>query len=412
MSRWRNGGAVLLMMVGGSLGGVKGRADSIEVVPIAFQTALIQITHGNVLSRERAARVLGASKRADAVPALMKALTDREGIVQVAAMSALGNVGAPAIPALTLAAIEHDGRLADRLSGALSAMDDDQAVPALLVLLTHERPRARRSAAVALGRARASEAVEALTRAVDDADPSVREAAARSLVSIGSEAFPGLAEAAEPSHDRAVRAIVMRGLGWMREERAIPVLERWAQDANESVRREAVTGLGRIGVAAVPALIHILHGPDREMQGLAARLLWGLEDPALPPAMLKALGDYPDTKTALTLINLLWRKGSASLPGLVSALRHPSVEVRRRAAEAIGFVKDPLGVSSLGSCLLDASREVRLTAVRALAWLGWEAVPVLQRAMEDPDLLVRRAAREGLEQLGEWESSPFRPVIP
>lgn len=101
--------------------------------------------------------------------------------------------------------------------------------------------------------------------------------------------------------------------------------------------------------------------------------------------------------------------GARSLDALVAALRHPQMEVRWRAAVALGWLKDPRAVEPLIALMDGAEYEVKVNAAWALGQIGDpRAVSPLLAVMRgedatDPDVaytaalaLLRCGAQEAL----------------
>jgi hypothetical protein len=123
-------------------------------------------------------------------------------------------------------------------------------------------------------------------------------------------------------------------------------------------------------------------------------------------------------------------KGRKDIPGLISALKYPDMDIQWRAAaalgslgpdaiqrliaglstrhrsvrlgiiEALGEIRDPLAVDPLISCLGDASVEVRWEAALALGEIGdARAVGPLLPGLRDPDRYVRYGTALALGKL-------------
>ncbi len=148
--------------------------------------------------REAAARVLGALRAADGVPALV-ALMDRDRDAQagIEAAHALAQIGlpaaAPALPKLKAAATEPGHPLRNISLQALAVLGPD-ARTNVIAALEDRDPDVRTVAAAALGEAgpAAADALPALHSHLDDPSPEVREAVAAAVSSITR---PGAKEA-------------------------------------------------------------------------------------------------------------------------------------------------------------------------------------------------------------------------
>ena len=183
---------------------------------------------------------------------------------------------------------------------AVLSLGPGEAATLLLPLLRDRDEFVRREAAYALGLARSSNAVSALTAALEtDKEASVRGAAAVALGQVGdASAAPALIGAISRrlpapgffnrlrrrriEEDEFVRRSAAASLGQLRSREGVPVLI--ATLANErtpdDVRREAAQALGLIGdPSAVPALRAALAARDPYLSRIAFEALRRL-DPA------------------------------------------------------------------------------------------------------------------------------------
>lgn len=128
---------------------------------------------------------------AEVVPALAKLLRDPDLDLRLAAAAALERFGPDAkaaIPALGRSVTEGDAEIRRAAMLALAAIGPEAktAVPSLAAALANDNPRVRRTAAEVLSRlgqsARAAEG--ALRQAMNDSDPDVRKAASDAMLSI------------------------------------------------------------------------------------------------------------------------------------------------------------------------------------------------------------------------------------
>lgn len=82
------------------------------------------------------------------------------------------------------------------------------------------------------------------------------------------------------------------------------------------------------------------------------------------------------------------------------------VEVRRKAAYALGQIGDPASVTVLVQSLKDERGEVRAAAASALVRIGSLAVPKLIRSLKSEDVIVRSTAAYALGRIGELDAIP------
>jgi HEAT repeat protein len=94
------------------------------------------------------------------------------------------------------------------------------------------------------------------------------------------------------------------------------------------------------------------------------------------------------------------RLGKRAIRPLIRALEDDNVEVRARAAEALGTLADPRVVEPLIEALAGPSELVRERAAKALGAVGdARAVEPLIKALQDRDRYVKAAAAGALKRL-------------
>jgi HEAT repeat protein len=237
------------------------------------------LRHADAAMRYEAAQKLGASNDTRAVAALIGALTDENAKVQYAAVSGLVKLDAaeaasPIIDLLLNARacrvwdllklnigmrlrnglLDMAGRIEmhpttmERLSAAIDGGEYDELQRAFFVRL--------------LGRTMQSDHVERLIDMLAQDTVTMQGAAAEAL-------------------------------GWLRDERAVPMLLLTLNDDDANVREIALEALGRIGhPAALDALMGALHDDSSEwLRRAAAQALGDLGDPRAMPALTAALQD-------------------------------------------------------------------------------------------------------------------------
>jgi HEAT repeat protein len=102
------------------------------------------------------------------------------------------------------------------------------------------------------------------------------------------------------------------------------------------------------------------------------------------------------------------RVGRRAVDALIVKLQDPVPLVRRRAAEALGLLKDRSAVGPLVRALLDADGGVRAQAAEALGQIrSVRALGPLTGALADPEAAVRLKAVAALGALGDPEAVAF-----
>lgn len=119
------------------------------------------------------------------------------------------------------------------------------------------------------------------------------------------------------------------------------------------------------------------------------------EQPAEQPQMLRPFENWSDQDAAE---DALGRIGAAAVPALVQALHSPDQQVRKKAIEVLGRMGDEAAaaVPDLIPLLDDADPLIRKSAARTLGQIGpsaKDAVPALMRTLLEPAPRTSTTAR-------------------
>jgi HEAT repeat protein len=253
-----------------------------------------------------------------------------------------------------------------KAAAALADMAPDEAVMPLVTSLTSPDRDVRRLSAMALGNIRDSNAVAALVTALKDTDPGVR------------------LEVAE-------------ALGKIREPGAVDALLPCLEDSNADVRMMVIWGLGRMeDERAIPLLLPLLASPDHGIRLRAAEALEKLNgvpaDPQDKALYYIAKNDWDE----------LMQLRRAAIRPLLWALKDDYFQVREKAANTLGRLKDVRAVRSLIEVLSDSDGNVRMEAAGALGELGDKrALPALAAALKDDYVGVRITVAAALDRM-KW----------
>lgn len=154
-------------------------------------------------------------------------------------------------------------------------------------------------------------ALDVLTDALNNTNPTVRELA-----------VVALSELTVPAAQR------------------VAALSKALKDPAAKVRRRAARALGDFGLLAMPALPLLVAGlrdPDvsvrRDCAGTVGR--FGPDATAATPGLVAMLAE-PETRTRVVAATALRRIGKATVPTLLSELNTPDPEVRERCADLLG----------------------------------------------------------------------------
>jgi len=364
---------------------------------------------------------------------LIKALTFKDAAIRIAAAEALAPMKDPQAvePLVGLLKDDHPGvRLAAvaALSARggfrvveplVSALDDSNAdvrataeTAVYRRLMTEPDNETRLATATALGRIRAASSVQALIKAVMDADEGVRVASIKSLQAIGDVAailpltivlaHEQIRQKSTGRSSPAVERAAMKALDALCDEKAIESLTAALSHDDADVREVVVKRLARIGSPLVAA-------------PLAASL--GDEDPVIRRSAARGLSEIGWTPTADETGARYWAAlrewrhcadcGPAALPLLLSSFDHvDALEQADIVASLIALHWEPDEPNALAASYWAAQHR----------WdkcieLGETAVEVLDRiALGAPKWRDRLAAVATLAQLGQTRTAPFANV--
>jgi hypothetical protein len=203
--------------------------------------------------RATAAFRLGDIGSQDAAPALVRALSDGDRAVRIAAARSLGRLRVPEAGSALVAAAAEGRAPAGLVRWALLQVGSP-ALPELRALLSSSSDRERAAALQLIGLLGGPSDAGGAEARLRDSSSLVRAQAARALGRLGGERnLPALLDALE---DRipAVRAAAATSLGYLRDPQPLEALTEHAEsDPVFEVARESARAAARIDPAAVRA---------------------------------------------------------------------------------------------------------------------------------------------------------------
>jgi len=252
--------------------------------------------------------------------------------------------GKPVIQALVKALDDPDGSVRQKVVEALGAQGDRSAVPRLIKMLADPIDPVRAAAARSLGALKAKEAVGALCSLISGPPEDVAAAAARALGEIASPDAVGplIKIVAQPTTPPKVQEEAANSLAKIKDPRATPTLITLLKSPKQSMRWAAVDALG--GLRA------------REAVGPLAEIVRKDENPQIRELALAALAKIGDP---------------AALDAVVGALSDKEKRVTEQAFRSLILLAE--ADNALYSTALD-----RLVAARHYAL----AEEVLAKAIE------------------------------
>ncbi len=257
--------------------------------------------------------------------------------------------------------------------------------------LSEPMPAQQRTVAIeALGASQSSLPLEELVRELDDLDPAVRKAAARSLGEIG-------------------------------DPRAIPELGKRLLDPAMGIGDQAAEAMARIGSRdATPWLVQAIAGPDGLVRTATIRALGQLGDPAAAPHLVAIMDPRHQTRTETACaafeglvetmdIGVM----EASLPTMLALLDQNNGRGVRFAAATVWERMATLPISGVAKPLADRLDRERDHAVAArlcmaLARIGMRdgtlSKPLCQTLSRFPEAGIART--QALLAVAEWRLGP------
>ncbi len=216
---------------------------------------LARLRRGSRRRRIEAAANLGTLRSPTALPALVRALDDRDTGVRTAAVRAVGEVGgAKALTALVGMLGDPSRAVARRAEEILAEKGREIAGEIVAYLRETDQPAGRQAAVELLGWLRAPEAAPPLLALVGDPNDELRIRAVKAAAAIGDPRFlePFHALLADPRWE--VRCQAAKGLGLLGSPESIPRLRAALADPVWWVRYHAAAALAELGPAGVAAL--------------------------------------------------------------------------------------------------------------------------------------------------------------
>jgi len=339
----------------------------------------------------------------EAAPKIIEQLkNDKYNAAKYAAAYALPRLGAKEAKDALQAAVDankgEDGDLFLRLVAARALVklfpDDEaiqtQSVEAIIEGLQSEDPNVRRAAVQALAESKApsEEVAPRLVAAIEQADPELIRDVIGALSAMGANAVPRVKRGLDNPKLRGYAAVILGNIGPEAKEAVPELIEALNVEDDPEFRREVLFTLGRIGRPAAPAvekIIEILvNNPSDRMIAAACYALRNIGPAATEagPALVGVYNEGTEYQKMLAIWALLEVR-----PGYES--------VEKRAV--------PLSIKGLSY----ERPEVRAEAARALGELGpkaADALPELEKLLDDEDEIVRSAAKTAIQQIRQTEA--------
>ncbi|MBI4639550.1 MAG: HEAT repeat domain-containing protein [Candidatus Tectomicrobia bacterium] len=335
------------------------------------------LTHSDPDIRWRSARTLSrlrdqtaAEEDRAVVEALIRALSDKEGVVRWNVAHALGNLQVA------------------------------EAAPVLTKLLTDKDDNSRWEAIEALGTLKEKNAVRLLMDLVKAGKRNDRLLAIEALGKIGDDAALPLLLEMMNIEDREVRQETSKALSGFNNPQMFPLLVKGLNDRDPYVRRNSAEVLVQMKLKeAAKPLIASLKDEDYLIRRLAAEFFREFPDPEALESLTKTLEDE-DLKVKTASIDALGKIGDRqAVQPLILALQDHKPQVREKAAQALGLLRDQRAVEPL----IEAIKQERLSPDEMINALGQidldRSIQLLKDASDQSEGEVKERVGKALEVL-------------
>ncbi len=282
-----------------------------------------------------------------------------------------------------------------RVVRIIGQVDEGQALDVLTRGLNDEDPAVRSTAARGLTEQGRPPALEVASKCLDDRDWRVRCQGCKLLENNPEAALDKLLGAAQDPTAR-VRAQAVRALQSSAEPRVRQAIERALYDRAKSVRSAAVKAV--LNQHAEPYLAGLLHAMTLDNRSELVAPIVELGAAAIEP-LIEALGGEVDENNLVE--RCLIQIGGAAMPLLVKTLDAVAEPVQERIVRVLGHIGTKLALNKIAR-LVDTTRSspLRQAAVEALGRIGSaRTASTLARALEDRSAEVRHAALQALKRI-------------
>jgi HEAT repeat protein len=210
------------------------------------------------------------------------------------------------------------------------------------------------------------------------------------------------------SHAAAeTRRDIAEALGLIRDPQSLDALQKLMADVDGGVRIAAITALAKIE-PTVSVIARGITDPDKNVRIATVQMLGELRKTEAVPVLSGCLQDqhWEVRCAAAAALALLGER--STIPFLIQALSDVDPDMRVAAAEALGMVADAESIEPLILAQLDPETTVRQAALRALVRIdyrwhrharAYQTLPSLKRALRSKDYAIRNVATDLMERI-------------
>ncbi|UCD50805.1 MAG: HEAT repeat domain-containing protein, partial [Phycisphaerales bacterium] len=359
-----------------------------------------------------------------ALKAVMNACATHDLGVRLAALEALGSLGNVAsVPILLSAAIKGTEPEQVVAWQSLTSLPGYNIDPDLIARVYHGSNPEKAEAIRALTRRAATEASEALLEAARSQDAAVRAAAVEGLAELATvDELPTLVDlfVDAEDHDAVRKTLVAVARRCEAEtQMAQRLVGRQVPELDAETRGSLLRALGELGDdAALPTLRDALDDRDKQIRRAALLALSGWPNAAPLPDLLEA-ARTADDKT-LSVLALRGYIDLAKLPGALTPDEKlgcyqtamdlaSSAAEKRRVLAALPEIKSVAALEFAGACLADAS--IRQEAALAAVTIAKDVYPGRGEAVKAVlDRVVAADVRQDIKEQAQATLSEIEAV--
>ena len=294
---------------------------------------------------------------------------------------------------------DADRSVRRRAALAAGRIGDPAAVPALVPLLQDPELEVRQMAAFALGLVGDPLAVDPLLVALKDSEPVMRGRAAEALGQIGdARAAPAIAQMVVAALPPKAPLVTVRG------DDPASLSDPWLEP------RLGLFALARLKDQRSAEAVLLSAGKPRFDWWAATWAAMRLENPALRPVLLAAVGSTEPLSRAYGARGLGALKDAADLDALLPLLRDRDETVVVNAVRAVALLGEARAVPPVSALLRSPSSVLRMEALKALSVLPPDR-GLRERVIAEvgsPEPWIRAAA---LQALARMEREDFALVL-
>lgn len=366
-------------------------------------------------TRWRATRALGNFANVEVLKCLIKALKDKNFSVRQKAVESLGKLGkTEAVPNLFQLLNEdfddEDFLVRSCVIDVLGKLEGRSAIDCLKSALKHDDYTVKTKAAELLGQRVPQEVISLLNEEFNNGNADTKTDTLQLLGETkNAAAIPILIRALSES-DWSVRSQAVSQIGllgiWLDsdvlEDGVTALIHLLQSDPEISVRSSVALYLGVIGnIRAVPVLIEALFKDDKIVRSSAANALGRLQERSAISELIRSLQDKDDVcEAAIRSLRIL--NAVESLPAIRKLLQRKAIKVRGEVIFSLGFLGDSKDLPNLYKALKDKEFSIRLYAAYSLSELNnRKGIPILEDALKTGNKDARELALGGLQNFKE-----------